>query len=106
MEMITKRISEEKDSLYYEQVRRYTNDFQFLDEYPEVIRAAYGKKIKKFTDEESYNRFCDLRNLIKLGYKEYPRICELLERKNISDTDKKILSKRKAVIERDRNLER
>ena len=64
--MIDDRI---KDELYFEQVKNFTKGFQFLKEYPEIVRARHGaSKMDKFTDSESYSRFSSLRELLQKEY--------------------------------------
>lgn len=99
--MIDEKISGEKDVLYYEQVKYFTRDFSFLREYPELQTAMTGSKARKFTDKESFNRFYDLRSLLQNGYNESIQIERLLRRKDIGDADKRILTERKAVINKE-----
>ena len=101
LEMIGERIKEET---YYEQVEDFTNGFQFLSEYPELVNATSGFRKRKFTDREAYDRFCDLRTKLQSGLNEYSQVNRLLEDKSINDTDKKILEARKSVI--DKEIER
>lgn len=98
LEMISGRIKEE---IYYEQVEEFTNGFQFLSEYPELVNATSGFRKRKFTDRESYDRFCDLRIKLQAGLSEYSQVNRLLEDKRISGTDKRILEARKSVIDKE-----
>lgn len=98
LEMISAR---QKEEIYYEQVEHFTNGFQFLSEYPELIDATSGFRKRKFTDREAYDRFCSLRTLLQLGISEYSQINKLLEDKSISDTDKRILEARKSVMDKE-----
>jgi len=101
------RIQAEKDELYFEQVRNFTNDFQFLRDDPLIVRARHGAtKTAKFTDTESYERFCSLRNLLQKDYNENIGIENLLKRKNIGKADARILSARKDVINKEIEIKR
>ena len=122
-QQLLQRLDEEsevkKDELYFEQVERFTSGFRFLKDYYEIPRAIYGstKKIK-FTDKESYERYCDLSEFLrkrsnKLDLEEYDVITRILEGKdfdNLDDEERKIatnagnirvLTARKDVIERE-----
>ncbi len=103
LKIIDERISLKKDKIYYNQVKTFTNDFQFLMQYPEIVRSMHGGKNKKFTDKESYDRFCSLRLLLQKGYDEYTEIDNLLKSKDIDDADKKILTVRKSVMDKEKN---
>lgn len=98
--MIDKRISDEKDNLYYEQTRSFTNNFSFLRESTELQRAVGKARAAKFTDKESYSRFCELRTLFHDArtVSEAEQIESLLEREDISYADKRILGARLGVI--------
>lgn len=96
--MISGRIKEE---MYYEQVEHFTNGFEFLSEYPELIDATSGFRNRKFTDRESYDRFCDLRTKLQAGLSEYSQVNRLLENEGINDTDKRILEARKSVMDKE-----
>ena len=101
--MIDERIELEKDELYFEQVRRFTRDFQFLKVYPEIIDASRGiRKIDRFTDSESYDRFCSLRELLKKGADEEAQIDKIIKSGKIDAIDEKILLARKEVIEKEK----
>ena len=104
LEGIDKLIGEEIDEEYYEQVRSFTDDFKFLKESSEVMNAINGhsNKRKKFSDPIQYNRFCNLRNLVKKEYDEYEQISNLLKDDSVSSVDKKILEARKAVMDREK----
>lgn len=120
---LLQRIDEEtevkRDEVYFEQVEKFTSGFRFLKDYYEIPRAIYGstKKIK-FTDKESYERYCDLSEFLrkrsnKLDLEEYDVITRILEGKdfdNLDDEERKIatnagnirvLTARKDVIERE-----
>lgn len=102
VQMIDGRIKTEKDELYFEQVKKFTKGFQFLREYPEIVRARHGvSKMDKFADSESYNRFCSLRELLQKEYNEQLGIKLLLESGEIDDVDARILLARKEVIEKE-----
>ena len=96
--MIDKKISEEKDDLYYAQVKAFTRNFSFLRDYPELIAAVEGHKSIKFTDKDSYNRFYDLRNLLQQESSEYYGINKLLSSENIDNGDRRVLEARREVI--------
>lgn len=101
--MIDQKISDEKDNMYYEQVKAFTNNFSFLKDYSEVHQAINGVRRIKFTDIESFNRFYDLRISLQNGYgNEFTQIERLLRREDISDIDKKILTARKEVINKEK----
>lgn len=98
------RIKSEKDNLYFEQVEKFTKGFQFLREYPEIINAKYGaRKINKFTDSESYERFCKLREKLQKEYDEHIGIDNIIKdkKKKIDDTDRRILLARKEVMDKE-----
>lgn len=107
LKMIDSTIKTEKDEVYFEQVRKFTDDFQFLRVYPEIERGKHGvSKRVKFTDSESYERFCDLREKLQKEYNEEMGIQLLINSNEIDNIDKRILSERKKVIEKEneRNL--
>ena len=105
LEMIDDKIKEEKDELYFEQVKKFTKGFQFLKEYSEVVRARCGaSKMNKFTDLESYYRFCSLRELLQKEYDESIGIQILLDSNGIDDADRRILTERKKIV--DKEIER
>ena len=102
LQMLDTRIRTERDELYFEQVRSFTNDFQFLRDYSEVVRARHGAgKTNKFTDTESYMRFTSLRNGLQKEYNEHMGIELLLKSKKIDDVDRRILLARKEVLDRE-----
>lgn len=109
LELIDIDINEEKTRLYYDQVMNFTNGFQFLSEYPEIIKATSGFTSRKFTDREAYDRFCTLRTSLQDGFSEYSQINRLLSKPNLDNGDKRILEARKRVmdkqIERKREME-
>lgn len=103
LKLIDERIELEKDELYFEQVRRFTRDFQFLKVYPEIIDASRGiRKIDRFTDSESYDRFCSLRELLQKGADEEAQIDKIIKSGKINAIDEKILLARKEVIEKEK----
>lgn len=104
LNMLDDTIKMEKEELYFEQVRRFTDDFKFLRAYPEIENARHGyTKREKFTDSESYKRFCSLREKLQKEYNEYNGINNILKdsKQKITDTDKRILLERKEVIEKE-----
>ena len=102
LDRIEEKVTIEKQQLYYEQVRRFTNDFSFLSEYSEVAKAR-GVQLKKFTDEESYRRFLGLQSLVHRGADEYTQIVSLLERDGVEEVNRRILEARKCVIDKEMN---
>lgn len=104
LKLIDQSISEEKDQIYYEQVKAFTKGFQFLREYPEIMMATNGLTVKKFTNRETYKRFCSLRMLVQDGFSEYSQVNRLLEDESVNDADKRILEARKSVM--DKEIER
>lgn len=104
LKLIDQSISEEKDQIYYEQVKHFTNNFQFLGEYPELINAKLGARLRKFTDKKAYDRFCNLRTQLQDGVSEYSQVNRLLEDESVNDADKRILEARKSVM--DKEIER
>lgn len=102
LQMIDDRIKVEKDELYYEQVRSFTDDFQFLSAEEMRLKGKSGR-MTKFTDEESAERYYALLAKIQKGEDEYLRITQLLNKK-INEIDKKILSGRKEVIDREKEI--
>lgn len=100
--MIDDKIAFEKDELYYDQVKAFTRDFSFLKEESFVARAVTGTKVKKFTDRESFDRYCNLKTLLQEGYKgEYSKITELLNSDKVDNADKRILQGRLSVMEKE-----
>lgn len=91
-----------KDEVYYEQVKAYTNNFEFLRDYPEFVKADHGaKERKKFTDFEAHSRFCDLASALEeISYDENTAIQQMLSTKNISEIDKRILIERREILEK------
>lgn len=101
--MIDDKIQDEKDNIYFEQVKQFTCGFQFLRDYSEVQQAVNGIRGIKFTDKESFNRFFDLRSALQEGYQtEYVQIQMLLKDKKLDKGDKRILLARKEVMDRER----
>lgn len=105
MEEIDKRIKREEDDIYFDYVKRFTNDFQFLRQYPEIANATLRMKRPKFPnsdeyDKAIYDRFYDLREeLQRYGHgDEYKAISELLKSEKTTDGDKRILTARLSVI--------
>lgn len=105
---IDENILSEKDNLYYEQVKYFTNDFSFLKDYVEVQEAIKGHRKRKFTDMESFNRYYNLTALLREeeGYSEYSQIDKLLKSKKISEIDRRILTERRAVISKEEEMAR
>lgn len=102
LELLDQSIKTEKDELYYDQVRKFTNDFQFLKQYSEVIKATKGStKRSKFTDKDSYDRFCSLRERLQKKCDEYTGIESLVNSSNIDEVDRRILIERKQVMDRE-----
>lgn len=99
LEMLDTKI---EDELYYEQVKAYTNNFEFLRDYPELVKADHGaRERKKFTDFEVHSRFCDLTSA--LGEKssdEAVAIQQMLQNKQISEIDRRILTERREVLQK------
>ena len=101
LQMLDDRINIEKDELYFEQVKNFTNGFEFLRDYTEIVRARHGvSKVHKFTDSESFGRFSSLRELLQKEYNEDVGIQLLINSDEIDEIDKKILSERKKVMEK------
>ena len=103
LDLIDGKINEERELLYYNQVKYFTENFSFFRDYPEVIRAQKGNRTRKFTDIQSYNRFYQLRSLVQRGKSEYSQIAMILKEGNIDETSKKILSERMNVLNQQRN---
>ena len=91
-----------KDELYYEQVKVYTNNFEFLRDYPEFVKADHGaRERKKFTDFEAHSRFCDLASSLgEKSYDENTAIQQMLLNKDITEIDRRILTERREVLEK------
>lgn len=106
LELIDSKISDEKEQLYYNQVKYFTKDFSFLATYPEIQDAVEGKSGRKFTDKESFERFYELRTQVREGRDEYTQIAMLLKKGNIDETSRKILNGRIAVLKREREVKR
>lgn len=103
LDLIDGKIYEERELLYYNQVKYFTEDFTFFRDYPEVIRAQKGNRTRKFTDIQSYNRFYQLRSLVQRGKSEYSQIVMLLKEGKIDETSRKILNERMNVLNQQRN---
>ena len=102
LELIYSRIELEKDQMYFEQVKKFTKGFQFLREYSEMVNARCGNsKLDKFTDSESYDRFCRLRELLQKKHDEEIGIKYLTESGKVDDIDIRILLARKEVISKE-----
>lgn len=102
LKLVDERINEENDQIYYDQVKEFTNNFQFLREYSEIVRATKGYRSKKFTDKKAYDRFCSLREKLQKGYRgEESKINELLKDENIDNADRRILESRMQVMEKE-----
>lgn len=99
--LLDEKVSQVKDDEYFEQVKYFTRDFSFLRELPELIKATSGVSIRKFTDKEAYDRFYDLRASLQRGISEYGQINILLENKNTTDGDRRILLARKSVMDKE-----
>lgn len=107
LKLIDDRIELEKNAMYFEQVKRFTKGFQFLKEYPEIVNATHGNsKLNKFTDSESYSRFCNLRELLQKEYNETIGIQLLIKSREVDDTDIRILLARKEVIDIEKERKR
>lgn len=91
-----------KDELYYEQVKAHTNNFEFLRDYPELVKADHGaRERKKFTDYETYSGFENLvEELQRISNDEGVAIQQMLENKNTSEIDRRILTERREVLEK------
>lgn len=103
--LMDQKIAEEQDLVYYEQVKKFTRDFSFFSESPEIITATTGKRSQLFTDRESYYRFYNLRELIREGRNEYKQITKVLKDNDLSEMDKRILNERIKRIEEKRKEE-
>lgn len=100
LNMLDDRINTEQDELYYQQVKNFTNNFQFLKDYTETARAIQGARNAKFTDKESYDRYYSLRLLLQEGYDEYEQVGNLLESGELNSADVRILTARKDVMDK------
>lgn len=105
LDLLEQKISDEKDLLYYEQVKYFTEDFSFLGQCTDIINAIKGRRERRFTDRESYNRFYSLRASIQGSYDEYNGIIKLLQKKETGNMDRKILNERKKILEQEKNEE-
>lgn len=104
LKLLDERINEENDQIYYDQVKEFTNDFQFLREYSEIVTATKGYRGKKFTDKNAYDRFCSLRESLQKGYRgEKFIINELLNSEKVDSADRRILESRMQVMEKEAN---
>ncbi len=83
------------DEIYYQSMRYFTFEFDFLMEYPEIAKGGVGRKI---IDKESARKYIDLRIKVQQGKNEKERIQELLKDPETDETDKRILKERLAVI--------
>lgn len=100
LRLIDDKIYNEKELLYYNQVKYFTKDFSFLATEPEVQAAIKGRSGRKFTDRESFERFCELKTLLQQGISEDTQIAMILKKGNIDETSKRILNERMSVIEK------
>ena len=97
---VEKRVRELLDNeIYYQEVKYFTRDFSFLRDYPETVLASIPRR--KFKDRTSYYKYIDLREKLQTTSDEYKKINELLKR-DIDDTDRRILTERMNVIEKNR----
>lgn len=102
------------DELYVDAVESYTNGFKFLAQDPVIYYANVGNtKTRKFdkTSECLWTRFNKIRNQIcnimeENNISEEKAIAQLLSDENaeISNPDRNILKKRKAVIENEKEI--
>ena len=100
LQMLDEKIKFTKDETYYEQVKKFTNDFQFLAQYPEIVDGLEGHSNKrKFTDKEAYNRYYELRTRLNNGFSEESQIKMLLLNPKLNNVDRRILTERKAVMQ-------
>lgn len=101
-EMEKQMISMIGDEIYYEQVKAFTSDFSFLRDDPLIARATIGTRRVKFTDRESYDRYCNLRDLLQEGHRgEYQKIEGVLKEGKVDKSDRRILEERMQVMEKE-----
>ncbi len=106
-ELIRRREEKANEVAYYEAVKGYTRNFDFLAEDTIVYFSRCGiSKLQKFKNVEQYSRFGELRNNVKHRMKnqhisEEEAIKDMLstEDKKLKIADKKILWDRQNVLE-------
>ena len=98
LQIIDEKIEVEKEEYYYEQVINFTNDLDFISEEEMRVKGKRGR-MTKFADLETAKRFQALVTKIKRGEDEYLQIGKLLKSKKLNETDKRILNKRKEVLD-------
>ena len=98
-----------EEVMFYETVKGFTHNFKFLTESSFLHYSMVGGKIsKKFDNYEQYERFNNLRNILRMQMKtfklsEKQAIAVALERMEdkLKVADRKILLDRQATIEKE-----
>jgi len=106
IQMINENIKTEKEEWYFEEVRKFTKDFQFLWEDPLTVKGIHGaNKMYKITDSENYWNFYDLRNAVQKGYNEeegiehqLKKIESRLNRDEIDDKKRSVLLVNRRIL--------
>lgn len=88
-----------EDETYYQEVKYFTHDFKFLALDSLAVHALFGNSYRKFSDMDSYERFCSLREKVNLREDENLGIQRLLMDDIIDETSRKILEERAKIIE-------
>ena len=94
-EMIKKELD---DEIFYEEVKYYTRDFEFLVDNKLVADAILGYTGRKFKDFQSFERFNTLKSRILNGANEEKEIKKILTQ-NVDKVTKRILEQRMKIIE-------
>lgn len=88
-----------EDETYYQEVKYFTHNFKFLALDSLAVHALFGNSYRKFSDMDSYERFCSLRNKVNLKDDENLGIQRLLMDDKLDDINRKILEQRMEIIE-------
>lgn len=104
----------QEDKAFYEQVKDFTNNFEFLTEVTSIRNQIYGRRgmSPKFKTVEDFFKFYEIQNKVSnhmefYGKKEEAAINEIIKTdKDMSPVSKLILNERVRVIKKQKELER
>ena len=93
-----------EDETYFQEVKYFTHDFNFLALDSLTVHALFGNTYRKFSDIDSYDKYCSLKDRINLKNDEKNGIQRLLEDSKLDDVTKRILNNRLKVMETQRSF--
>ena len=93
-----------EDETYYQEVKYFTLGFKFLAIDSLTANALYGNSNRKFSDIESYNRYCELREKINISDDEKNELQRILMNEKTDDVTRKILEERVAIMKTQKNI--